>query len=179
MRLNIPERIETERLVLERFRKEEAEEIFYTYASKAEATRYMSWPTHTTLDDTREFLTHAIRGWRAGTDYSFGIRLKKHNRLVGSCGMMNDNGKVQFGYVISPTHWNQGYATEVCRKLMQVIRGEHEIYRVSTFVDADNIASIKVLQKSGLVEEARLEKWFKFVNQGNAPKDCYLFKLPI
>ncbi len=179
MKLSIPEQIETERLRLFRLKYEEAEEIFYTYASKSEATKYMSWPTHETLEDTRTFLKHAINGWRAGTDYSFGIRIKEYNRFIGSCGLLNDDGKVQFGYVLSPTHWGRGYATEVCRKLMQIVRTLPEVYRVSTFVDAENIASTKVLLKSGLVEEARLEKWFKFVNQNSEPKDCFLFKLPL
>jgi hypothetical protein len=40
------------------------------------------------------------------------------------------------------------------------------------------MASVRVLQKAGLVQEARLEKWFRFVNQGGQPKDCLLFKIP-
>src|SRR6218665_1463009 len=112
MNLDLPERIETDRLTLQRLRYEDAEELFYTYASKPEATRYMSWPTHQSLDDTREFLGYAAQGWKAGTDYSYGIRLKHVNRLIGSCGILNDEGKIQFGYVLSPTQWGRGYATE-------------------------------------------------------------------
>jgi ribosomal-protein-alanine N-acetyltransferase len=93
--------------------------------------------------------------------------------------MLHDEGKIQFGYIFSPTHWGQGFATEVCRKLMETVRTMPEIFRISTFVDTDNLASVNVLQKSGLIEEARLEKWFKFVNQDNSPKDCLLFKLPL
>ena len=81
--------------------------------------------------------------------------------------------------MLGTNHWGQGYATEVCRKMMQTVRKETEVYRVSTFVDAENLASIKVLLKSGLVEEARLEKWYRFVNQDMQPKDCILFKLPL
>ncbi len=179
MSLTISEYYETERLRLIRLKYEEAEEIFYTYASKPEATKYMAWPTHRTMDDTRNFLKHAVGGWKAGTDYSFGIRLKDSNRLIGSCGLLHDDGKIQFGYVLSPTHWGRGYATEVCRKLMEIVRTQHDVYRVSTFVDVENVASARVLMKSGLVEEARLEKWFKFVNQDNQPKDCWLFRLPL
>lgn len=179
MKLNLPERIDTDRLSLFRLRYEDAEEIFYTYASKPEATRFMSWPTHGGIKDTRNFMEYAVAGWNAGTDYSFAIRMQKDNRLIGSCGLMNDDGKIQFGYVLSPTQWNNGYGTEVCRKLMSTLKGLEGVFRVSTFVDSENIASAKVLMKSGLVEEARLEKWFRFVNQGNEPKDCILFKLPL
>ncbi|HRI80782.1 MAG TPA: GNAT family N-acetyltransferase [Cyclobacteriaceae bacterium] len=179
MKLSIPEQLETERLLLQRLKYEDAEEIFYTYASKPESTRFMLWPTHKTIEDSRLFLRYAVKGWNAGTDYSFSIRLKKLNRFIGSCGMIHDVGKIQFGYVLSPSHWGNGFATEVCQKLMATVRAIPEIYRVNTFVDAENIASANVLRKAGLIEEARLEKWFRFVNQDNQPKDCLLFRLPL
>jgi ribosomal-protein-alanine N-acetyltransferase len=179
MQLPIPEQIETERLRLSRLKYEEAEEIFYAYASKSEATRFMSWPTHQRIEDTRRFLSYAVQSWKAGTDYSFAIRQKTSNRLVGSCGLVHKEGSIQLGYILSPTHWGNGYATEVCKKLMLLLRNMPEVYRVQTFVDSENIPSARVLIKSGLIEEARLEKWFRFVNQGNQPKDCILFKLPL
>lgn len=179
MKLNLPERIETDRLVLSRLSYEDAEELFYVYASKPEATWFMSWPTHQTLKDTRSFLDHATKGWKDGVDYSFSVRLKKNHRLIGSFGFLHDEGKVQFGYIFSPTQWGKGYATEVCRKMMSVVKTHNGVYRIYTFVDVENKASINVLLKSGLVEEARLTKWFRFVNQSNEPRDCILFKLPL
>lgn len=175
----MPERIETDRLVLSRLRYEDAEEIFYAYASKPEVTKYVSWPTHVTIDDTRAFLKYAVKAWRAGVDYSFAARLKTTNRLIGSIGLIHEEGKVQFGYSVSPTQWGNGFATEMCRKMMALLRTTNGIYRIFTFVDEENVASIKVLQKSGLIEEARLPRWHTFVNQGNEPKDCVMFKLAI
>jgi ribosomal-protein-alanine N-acetyltransferase len=177
--LDLPEKILTDRLELRRLRYEDAEEIFYTYASKPEATRFMSWPTHTSIEETRAFLRYAIAAWIGGLDYSYGIRLQETNRLVGSFGVTNENGKIQFGYIYSPTQWGNGYATEVCGKMMGLLREQKNVYRVGTYVDLDNVASMKVLKKSGLVEEARLPKWVRFPNQENAPKDCALFVLPV
>lgn len=178
MRLVIPEKIETARLFLRPLRYEDAEEIFYVYASKPEATRYVSWPMHQTIDDTRAFLRDSITGWEKGTDYSFGIRKKESGRFIGSFGVLNDSGKLQFGYVLGPLHWGNGYATEACRVMMKVLAGTADVYRIGTFVDSENVASAKVLLKSGLVEEARLSGWFRFINQGNQAKDCTFFKLP-
>ncbi|MFN8692471.1 MAG: GNAT family N-acetyltransferase, partial [Cyclobacteriaceae bacterium] len=70
MRLAIPERMESERLWITRLRYEDAEEIFYAYASKPEATRYVSWPTHESVEDTRSFLAYARAAWERGSDYS-------------------------------------------------------------------------------------------------------------
>jgi ribosomal-protein-alanine N-acetyltransferase len=174
-----PEKVETERLLLERLRYEDAEEIFYTYASKAAVTKFLSWKTHRTIDDTRNFLKYAIQNWNIGIDYSYSIRLKPTRQLIGSFGLTNDWGKIQFGYALSPTHWGNGYATETCRAMMKLAISDPAVFRVGTFVDAENVSSIRVLEKSGLALEAKLEKWFRFVNQGNQPKDCLLFILPL
>lgn len=177
--LDLPEQILTDRLSIQRLKYEDAEEIFYAYASKSEATRFVSWPTHQRLRDTRSFLKYAFEAWKNGTDYSFSVRLKDSARLIGSFGVLNDDGKLQFGYIFSPTQWGQGYATEVCRTMVSLLRNQPGVFRIQSFVDLDNTASANVLIKSGLVEEARLRNWFKFVNQNNDAKDCIHFHLPL
>ena len=137
MKLEIPEVIRTARMVLSRLRYEDAEEIFHTYASKTEATRYVSWPTHQAIEDTRSFVNYAVNAWRQGIDYSFTMRLTGTNRLIGSFGIMNDQGKLQFGYILGPTQWGQGYATEACRAMLAIMRQLPEVYRIQTFVDAE------------------------------------------
>lgn len=177
--LDLPTTFSTDRLMIQKLRYEEAEEIFYAYASKHEATRFMSWPTHRSLDDTLAFLAYADRSWKSGTDYSFSIRLKSSSRLIGSFGIMNDHGRVQFGYVYSPTQWGRGYATEVCRTMMDWLRNCPAVREVRTFTDAENVASARVLIKSGLIQEGRVSSAFRFVNQGDQAKDCIRFRLPL
>lgn len=174
----VPEQLQTDRLILTRLRHEDAEEIFYTYASKPESTRFVSWPTHQWVKDTRAYLTRTITGWRQGIDFSYGIRLQANGRLIGSGGFLNDGGKVQVGYVFGPLHWGKGYATEATRELIRVLNTQPGIFRIGSFVDAENLASARVLIKAGFVEEAILQNWFRFPNQGNVPKDCVLFKIP-
>jgi [ribosomal protein S5]-alanine N-acetyltransferase len=178
MGLFISEKIVTARLVLQRFRYEDGAEIFYTYSSKPEATKYVAWRTHQSIGETRDFLDYVIPGWEVGRDYSFAIRLKGSGRMIGSCGMLNEEGKIQFGYILGPWHWGNGYATEATQAMLIRVKSDPQVFRIGTFVDVDNTASIKVIKKCGLIEEARLEKWFRFPNQNNEPKDCLLFKLP-
>ena len=123
MTLAIPEEIETERLLLQRLRYEDAEEIFYVYASKTEATQFVSWARHQTIEDTRTFLNATVTGWEKGEDYSFSIRLKENRRFIGSFGFLNDRGKVQFGYILGPQYWGKGFATEVCVRMMEITKG--------------------------------------------------------
>ncbi len=177
--LNLPTSLNTDRLRIQRLKYEDAEEIFYAYASKLEATKFVSWRTHRSVADTNAYLAYAIPAWDHGLAYNYSIRLKHETRLIGSVGVVNDNGKIQFGYIISPSCWNMGYATEACAPLLNLLKRTNDVYRIWTFVDADNLASIRVLNKLGLEEEARLVEWFRFVNQKNQPKNCILYKMVI
>lgn len=180
MKPELPPQITTNRLLLQRFEYADAQQIFDNYASRPEATKYMAWPTHRSLDDTRSFLDYAIGGWERGTDYTYAIRTAPGGTVMGSWGAMDLDGKLQFGYILAPEHWGKGYSTEVCKHMMGLLStraGISGVYRISTYVDAENVASARVLEKAGLVEEARLKKWHRFPNQGNEPKDCILYNL--
>src|ERR1700690_1092994 len=102
MRLPITESIETKRVLNQRLKYEDAEEIFYTYASKTEATQFVSWPTHQSIWDTREFLQRAVLGWSKGVEYSFSVRIRNSGRMIGSFGILHEAGKIQLGYIFGP-----------------------------------------------------------------------------
>ncbi|MEQ9414914.1 MAG: GNAT family N-acetyltransferase, partial [Cyclobacteriaceae bacterium] len=97
--------LETERLFIQRLKYEDAEEIFYAYASKLEATRFVSWPAHRTVADTNKYLRQAVQDWNSGLAHSYSNRTISDNRLIGSVGVINENGNVQFWYVLSPSVW--------------------------------------------------------------------------
>lgn len=177
-RIQVPERIETDRLLIQRLRYEDADEIFYTYASKPEATRFVSWNTHQSVHDTRVFLQYAVHAWNQGTDFSFSVRLKKDNRLVGAIGLVHAGGNIQVGYIFSPVHWGKGYATEVCKAVLHQLSNLEGITRISSLVDVQNKASIQVLKKAGFVEEGLLPGGLTFPNQNNAVKECVVFRYP-
>jgi [ribosomal protein S5]-alanine N-acetyltransferase len=174
-RIELPERIETERLLIQRLKYEDAEEIFYCYASKPEATRYVSWATHTSIRETRTFLRYANDSWSYGLDFSFSIRLKETQQLIGSYGVINEKGRMQFGYILGPNHWGKGFATEACIAITHLLKAQDQIYRIGTYVDCENIASIKVVEKCGYTCEAKLSNWMCFPNQNNQPKDCWVY----
>ncbi len=177
LRLPFPESVLVGMLCLRRLRYEDAEEIFFTYASKSEATRFLSWPTHQSLADTRRFLRQAVSAWNAGLDYTYAIRLAGTNRLAGSIGAIVKGSEVQVGYVVSPALWGRGIATAACGVVSSLLKKMSPVTRVWTFVDAENVASMRVLEKCGWLRSELKPAYFAFVNQGNRLKDCYEFTL--
>lgn len=177
--LLLPDKMETERLVLQKLKYEDADEIFYTYASKPEATRFVGWKTHQSTTDTVSYLHSTLPLWKKQVDFSYSIRKKVSNRLVGSIGVINQNGNIHFGYILSPTQWNQGYATEAVKMVLQNLIVTKGIKKIETFVDTENLSSIRVLEKCGLQRVELRKKGFRFPNQTDEWKDCYVFSLPL
>jgi len=177
--LVMPNQLDTRRLLIKKLSLENAEEIFKVYASDPRATRFVSWPTHQSVEDTRTFLKYAEKSWKEGSDYSYAILKKPEYQLIGSIGLINETGKVSFGYILGRSHWNKGFATEAVSGFIECLKSLNGLIKIWALCDIDNIASIKVLEKAGLVREAVLANWFPFINQQNQYKDCVIYNLPL
>ena len=66
------------------------------------------------------------------------------------------DGDVEIGYALKRSAWGEGYATEACKRLLKFeFQYSRLNERVATFDDG-NVASIKVLEKSGLTDRGRM-----------------------
>ena len=85
-----------------------------------------------------------------------------------------------------PTFWNQGYTTEALGELLRFGFTDLNLHRIEAGCAVENIASIKVLEKAGMIREGLKRKllpirgqWFDgylyaqleddFFNQGHPP----------
>ena len=69
-------------------------------------------------------------------------------RIVGSCGLHEDEGQVEVGYWIEPGSWGRGYATEALRGVVSLAQLSGHRRLVSRHA-VDNPASGRVLRKAG------------------------------
>ena len=49
------------------------------------------------------------------------------------------------------------------------------IWRIGDVVDAENLASARVMEKAGLEREGLLRRWGMHPNMGDAPRDCFSY----
>lgn len=59
---------------------------------------------------------------------------------------------VEVGYELHPDHWGRGYATEVCRALVDLAASMLPGEPVEAVISPENVASRVVLERSGFVE---------------------------
>lgn len=69
-------------------------------------------------------------------------------RIVGACGLHDEDGRTEVGYWIAPEHWNRGYATEALGGVLSLARTLGHQRLVGRHA-ADNPASGRVLRKVG------------------------------
>lgn len=61
----------------------------------------------------------------------------------------NENYKLRFGYLLSEKYWGKGLGTELINGLLKWCKEAGDIESISGGVEIGNIASIKILEKSG------------------------------
>ncbi|MCV6606566.1 MAG: GNAT family N-acetyltransferase [Porticoccaceae bacterium] len=158
MDLNNPV-LETERLYL--CRMDEADsEWFYRLNSDPEVMRYTGEDCMTSLEQSLQVLRERpMKGYR---EYGYGrwaCVLKEGGDVIGWCGLkyLDDLKEVDVGYRFFKEFWGLGLGTEASRACVQYGLNELGLKSVIGLALEENIASTRVLEKSGLSFEGRMD----------------------
>lgn len=175
--LNPLTEIETPRLVLRVPRAEDAAQIFETYASDAEVTRYLTWRPAENLSQTEEAMGHLIALAESGSAYSLVITRKGDGRVMGMVSARPEGYRVNLGYVLGRAFWGRGYMTEAVAAVVGWALAQPGVYRVWAVCDVDNPASARVMEKVGMQREGVLRRWGLHPNVSDEPRDCICYAL--
>ncbi len=161
---NAPPILETARLVLRRPEAGDAEMIFRRYASDPEVTKYVGWPTHRSLDQTRSFVSFSDSEWMRWPAGPYLILDRRDARLLGGTGLAFETPvRAMTGYVLAHDCWGQGYATECLHAMIDIARhcGVRELYAIC---HTEHAASYRVLEKCGFTRDRVLHHHSEFPN---------------
>ena len=154
---NMP-RFESERLKFRAIKRGDLEDIF-EYSNNPQTSQYLLWSPHQNIFVTQEFIDIVLSKYKSGEYHDWAIVLKKSNKMIGTCGFTRideDNKTIEIGYVINPTYWGNGYATEAVNAILEFAFTELDINRVEARFMAGNDASLTVMKKVGMTFEGYL-----------------------
>ncbi|MBE6951607.1 MAG: GNAT family N-acetyltransferase [Ruminococcaceae bacterium] len=149
--------IETPRLILRPFTMADAEPMFRNWASDPEVCRHMTWPTHASVDVTRELLTRWTESYCNPDYYNWAIVIKDNGpEPIGNISAAHIREKTRcahIGYCMSRAHWGKGIMTEALTALTDFFFDQVGCNRIEAEHDPNNPASGRVMEKAGMTYE--------------------------
>jgi len=157
--------LHTQRLLLRPWRLGDVEDAF-AYASDVEWARYL-WlvPQPYTHRDAEEFVARAVLdGWI--DQAQFAIEFEGHAIGGVRLNIVDVPGRTAgLGYNVARAHWGRGFATEATTAVTKFGFSSLNLHRIFATADARNLASIRVMQKLGMLEEGVLRQHRYFRGQ--------------
>ena len=164
---------ETNRLILREFEVTDASAMF-TMDSDPEVLKFIGTPPFTDVKQTEDIISY-VRHQYAETGFGrWAVVLKTTGAFIGWAGIKLErhqvNGHGDFydlGYRLLRDHWGNGYASEASRASLEIGFRNKGLAVINASVDAENGASIRVLEKVGLrrleefVEDNCRQYWYE------------------
>ena len=157
--VQLPERLETERLVLRVRTVADAEDIF-DYASLPEVTWPAGFPPAESVEEEENYLENIMpKRWiEQKIPSGYGICLKGTDEVIGSIDFNNRHADdvLEMGYLLHPDYWGQGIVTEAARALLEVGFTLLNLYKIEIECYGYNKASQRIAEKLGFTLESRV-----------------------
>lgn len=160
--------LETERLILRRQQATDIAPLVDLWADP-EVTRYMGGPRD--RDWLQSVFEETAQDPYAERYDLWPVIEKETDQVVGHCGLLDKEvegrTEIELNYVLVPSAWGKGYATEVGLALKRYAFESMRIDRLIALIEPENAASERVAVKIGL----RFEK--EVVRPGGALRKVY------
>ena len=130
-------------------------EAMFAYRSYPEVSRYQNWEP-ASVEEVGSFIK-ALQGTEPPEWFQVGIALRGTGELIGDCGfriLPGDPRQAEIGISVAPAFQHRGYALEALRILLGHLFSTLGLHRVHGSVDPRNAASLALLRRAGMRQEA-------------------------
>ncbi|TCV93262.1 RimJ/RimL family protein N-acetyltransferase [Luteibacter rhizovicinus] len=156
--------METERLILDPLRPDDAANLF-AYRGDPEVARYQGWKPANESEAAAFIAEQARRPFGEPDSWcQLAIRSRQTGELIGDFGVHFPAGKddpIEFGLSLKPAEQGRGYAREVMHAGIDLAFRQWGYRRVVGSVDPRNTASVALCRSLGFRQEAHhVESYF-------------------
>lgn len=157
------EKIETERLILRKFKYTDDEDMLKYWISDPEIQLLYCEPVYDTKQKVKELLDKYISSYEKNDYYRWAVILKETNECIGQIAYFLVDSKNHFAeieYCIGSLFQRKGFATEAAKAVIQYGFNKINLHKVQICHKPTNLRSRKVIEKCGLVYEGTLRHFF-------------------
>ena len=162
--------LETQRIRLREFEEDDVDAL-YSLDSDPDVMRYISDGRTCTRADIESAIPRVRNYYQQNPGYGIWLaELKDDGQFLGWACLkhLDQTEDIEVGYRLMKAFWNQGYATEAARALIDYGFEQLKLDRIVAITHPDNAASQRVLEKCGLRREG---------NRLAYGSECYFFAL--
>lgn len=165
------ERIETERLILRKFKEQDLQDL-YEYLSDDDVVAFEPYESMN-YEEVQNCLAK-----RMESDEFLAVEEKMGGKMIGNIYIGDRYAEsVEIGYVFNRKFWKKGYAYEACSRVCEYVF-QQGVHRIEANCDPLNEASWKLLERLGFLREGCLQKdnYFRKDEKGRPVwKDTYIY----
>jgi len=163
MNLQIPVKIETERLVLRPYTSYDGP--MYHQMSLRNKEHLQRYETDNPVmsinseEDATKLMADFAAVWEKGNPFFIGVFLKDGGAFVAQIYLgVKDHNLPEFGigFFVDIDHEGNGYVTEAVKSLVSVLFEKLEVHGIRTECDSSNLRSIGVIERCGFVKEGHI-----------------------
>ena len=141
--------LRTERLILRRYRPEDANDLYRCLGTDPAMDQYSGWNPYATLEMTQETVRRFIGRYEDEHFYSWIMDVE--DVLVGTIGaydFMDDH--IEVGFSVVKGWQGRGLAAEALEKVLEYLTENEGIPCVTAWCASENTGSKRVLEKAGM-----------------------------
>ena len=174
--------LETERLILRKATKEDAESMHKNWSTDEVTHAYDWFFKLDTLEDTERYIDEMIERYNGPMKtvyFNWVIEYKENHEIIGhilSNKFLRNHQVVEIGYSLSSKYFRQGLMTEALTKVIDFFLNEVGVRIVAANANADNLPSVNLLKKVGFNLDAVLPQRLISKKTG-LPTDSCMFSI--
>lgn len=140
--------LETERLILRKFTKNDIEALFHIYKDE-EVNTYLPWFPLKSLEEAEAFYKDRYeKAYQLDNGYRYAICLKTDNVPIGYVNVSIDDNH-DLGYALRKEFWHRGIVTEASKAVIEQVKKDGLLYVTATH-DVKNPRSGGVMKQLGM-----------------------------
>ncbi|HSC53673.1 MAG TPA: GNAT family N-acetyltransferase [Phnomibacter sp.] len=154
--------LRSQRLVLRQIQLSDTP-AFFALRTNEQVMKYIGRPMAGSLDEARQLLQTNIDAFNNKEGISWAITEAGNDTLVGTIGFWRtekEHYRTEIGYLLHPALHGKGLMQEAITLACNYAFTQTQLHSIEANVDPENIASRRVLEKCGFVQEAYFKESF-------------------
>jgi RimJ/RimL family protein N-acetyltransferase len=160
--LNIPERLDTKRLLISVYENGDGEEFFQLIRSNYNHLQEELSEVQTikSIEDAEEYIRYKRIAWLSRERLVPKVVEKSTGRMIGQLWIEPQWGRMIFeiGYFVEEKSQGKGYVTEAVKRTVEFLFRELGANRLEIHTKATNYKSVGVAERCGFTKEAQLRE---------------------